>query len=41
MLESLRDTPASADRRWWTMAYQTDEDPGAFYLHVHSTGLRR
>ena len=41
MLESLGDTPASADRRWWTMARHSGEDPGAFYLRVRSTGLRR
>ena len=41
ILESLGDTPASAGQRWWTMARQTGEDPGAFYLRVRSTGLRR
>ena len=41
MLESLGDTPARQDRRWWTMARQTGEDPGAFYLRVRSTGLQR
>ena len=41
MLESLGDTLASADRRWWTMSRQTGEDPCAFNLRVRSTGLRR
>ena len=41
MLESLGDTPASADRRWWTLSRQTGEAPGAFYLRVRSTGIRR
>ena len=35
------DTPTSADRRWWTLGHQPNEDPGAFYLRVRSTGLRR
>ena len=41
MLESLGDTTASADRRWWSLARQAGEDVGAFYLRVRSTGLRR
>ena len=41
MLESLGDTPASIDRRWWTINRHTGEAPGAFYLRVRSTGLRR
>ena len=41
MLESLGDTPASADRRWWTINHHTGEAPGAFYLRVRSTGLHR
>ena len=40
LLESLGDTPSSADRRWWTLNRQSGEDPGAFYLRVRSTGLR-
>ena len=40
LLESLGDTPASADHRWWTISRQASEDPGAFYLRVRSTGLR-
>ena len=41
MLESLGDTPASADRRWWTLSRRSGEEIGAFYLRVHSTGMRR
>ena len=41
MLESLGDTPASADRRWWTTSCQAGETPGAFYLRVRALGLRR
>ena len=40
LLKSLGDTPASADRRWWTLSRQDGEAPGAFYLRVRSTGLR-
>ena len=41
MLESLGDTPASADRRWWTLSRQAGDEAGAFYLRVRATGLRR
>ena len=41
VLESLGDTPASADRRWWSLARQTEEDAGAFYLRLRATGLRQ
>ena len=41
MLESLGDTPASADRRWWTLSRRSGEEIGAFYLRVRSTGMRR
>ena len=41
MLESLGDTPASADRRWWTISHLPGETPGAFYLRVRAIGLRR
>ena len=41
MLESLGDTRASADRRWWTLSRKSGEEAGAFYLRVRSTGLRR
>ena len=41
LLESLGDTPASADRRWWTLSRQAGEEAGAFYLRVRATGIRR
>ena len=41
MLESLGDTPASADRRWWTLSRFNGEEAGAFYLRVRQTGIRR
>ena len=41
MLDSLGDTPASADRRWWTLSRQAGEEAGAFYLRVRATGIRR
>ena len=39
MLESLGDTPASADRHWWTISRQAGETPGAFYLRVRALGI--
>ena len=41
LLEFLGDTPASADRRWWSLSRQVNEEPGSFYLRVRATGLRR
>lgn len=41
LLESLGDTPACADRRWWTLSRSAGEEPGAFYLRLRATGLRR
>ena len=41
LLESLGDTPASADRKWWTLSRLPGEEPGSFYLRVRSVGLRR
>ena len=41
MLVSLEDTTTSADRKWWKLSRLPSEDPGAFYLRVHSTGRRR
>ena len=41
LLESLGDTPACADKRWWTLSRQSGEAAGAFYLRVRSTGMRR
>ena len=41
MLETLGDTPTNADRRWWTLSHRSGEEIGAFYLRVHTTGMRR
>ena len=41
LLESLGDTPASADRKWWSLYRQAGEDAGSFYLRVRATGIRR
>ena len=41
MLESLGDTPASTDRRWWSLSCRSGEEAGAFYLRIRSTGIRR
>ena len=41
MLESLGDTPSSADRRWWSLCRRSGEEAGTFYLRIRSTGLRR
>ena len=41
LLESLGDTPASADRKWWFLSRQAGEEPGSFYLRVRATGLRK
>ena len=41
MLESLGDTPNFADRRWWSLSRLPNEDIGALYLRIRSTGLRR
>ena len=41
LLESLGDTPASADRKWWTLSRQAGEEAGSFYLRVRATGIRR
>ena len=41
LLESLGDTPASADRRWWSLFRQSGEEAGSFYLRVRATGIRR
>ena len=41
LLESLGDTPASADRKWWSLSRQSGEEPGSFYLRVRALGLRR
>ena len=41
LLESLGDTPASADRKWWSLYRQPGEDAGSFYLRVRAIGIRR
>ena len=41
LLESLGDTPASADRKWWSLSRQSSEDACAFYLRVRAIGIRR
>ena len=41
LLESLGDTPTSADRKWWSLNRQPGEEPGSFYLRVRGLGLRR
>ena len=41
MLESLGDTPADADRLWWTIRRQHGETMGSFYLRLRSTATRR
>ena len=38
MLELLGDTPSFADHRWWTLSRLPNEDIGAFYLRIRSTG---
>ena len=40
MLESLGDMPSFADRRWWSLSRLPNEDIGALYLRIRSTGLR-
>ena len=41
LLDSLGDTPCSADRKWWSLSRLSGEDPGSFYLRVRAIGLRR
>ena len=41
LLDSLGDTPASADRKWWSLSRLSGEEPGSFYLRVRAIGLRR
>ena len=41
LLESLGDTPASADRKWWSLSRQPSEDACAFYLRIRALGIRR
>ena len=41
LLESLGDTPTSADRKWWSLFRQSGEDACSFYLRVRAIGIRR
>ena len=41
LLASLGDTPASADRKWWSLNRLPGEDAGSFYLRVRAIGIRR
>ena len=41
LLKALGDTPAHADRRWWSLARLPGETPAQFYLRIRNTGLRR
>ena len=41
LLDSLGDTPVSADRKWWTLSRLPSEEPSQFYLRVRSIGLRK
>ena len=41
LLESLGDTPTSADRKWWSLVRQSGEDACAFYLRIRAIGIRR
>ena len=41
LLDSLGDTPASADRKWWSISRLPGEEPGSFYLRIRAIGLRR
>ena len=41
LLESLGDTPASADRKWWSLSRLPGEEPGQFYLRLRSIGLKK
>ena len=41
LLESLGDTPTSADRKWWSLYRQSGEDACSFYLRVRAIGIRR
>ena len=41
LLESLGDTPSSADRKWWSLSRLPGEDAGSFYLRIRAIGIRR
>ena len=41
LLESLGDTPASADRKWWSLSRLPGEDASSFYLRIRAIGIRK
>ena len=41
LLKALGDTPAHADRNWWSLSRLSGETPADFYLRIRNTGLRR
>ena len=41
LLKALGDTPAHADRSWWSLSRLSGETPADFYLRIRNTGLRR
>ena len=41
LLKALGDTPAHADRNWWSLSRLPGESPADFYLRIRNTGLRR
>ena len=41
MLETLGDTPASADREWWTLSRRSGETAGEYRMRIQALGTRR
>ena len=41
LLESLGDTPSSADRKWWSLSRHSNEDACAFHLRIRALCIRR
>ena len=41
MLETLGDTPASADREWWTLSRWSGETAGEYRMRIQALGTRR
>ena len=41
LLKALGDTPAHAERHWWSLARQPGETPADLFSRVRHTGLRR
>ena len=41
LLKALGDTPAHAERHWWSLARLSGETPADFFSRVRHTGLRR